>query len=200
MDPGPTRDISRSADGCESFEPFRRQDDERRCMYPEQGRSAEAAGRDDRVVDIGPGPVLHPEQWHLTASERRQILLTMLVEPTHDRQAEPHAATRAVGMQAASLSSYFDCKVAIYDAIGRGRDRRGRGWRRARRGSGAVAERGADRWPGDPREDLLTYPLLTKILRTAKFRIPKYLDAHVRPDIEIVQRRASRAAPEWSTL
>ena len=67
----------------------------------------------------------------------------MLVEPTRDRRAERHAATRAeivgaawelartnglaglslrdlaraVGMQAPSLYGYFDSKVAIYDAM-----------------------------------------------------------------------------------
>ena len=36
------RDISRAADGCESFELFQRQDDEHKFMFLEQWRSAEA--------------------------------------------------------------------------------------------------------------------------------------------------------------
>ena len=35
------RDISRAADGCESFELFQRQDDENKFMFLEQWRSAE---------------------------------------------------------------------------------------------------------------------------------------------------------------
>jgi len=36
------RDISRGADGCESFELFQRQDDEHKFMFLEQWQSAEA--------------------------------------------------------------------------------------------------------------------------------------------------------------
>jgi AcrR family transcriptional regulator len=79
----------------------------------------------------------------LTVPEHHVILRTVLVEPTRDRRAERHEATRveileaawaqgraeglaalslrdvakAVGMRAPSLYSYFDSKNAIYDAM-----------------------------------------------------------------------------------